>query len=413
VTSRPADRPRVLVVAQDFPWPAVTGSHIRLGAVIEALGRIAEIELFCFVHEDRDDPCDVPVEVPVQRVARATYRERPLTALRRARWLLSSAPLRLVTTDHEEVRHTFDVWAQDRYDLVWFSKAHTFEVLGRPRLGPTLVDVDDLEDRKIRARVAVRGRHDTRGGVHARLAAGQALLDARRWRRMQSSIAERVEAVTVCSALDATRLGAPATVLPNHYELPAAPAGARRTGNPPTVLFAGFMTYPPNADAAHWLVEAVLPPLRDHVPDVRIRLVGTADPCVQQLHAPPRVTVVGRVPSMLPELQRADMVAVPVRFGSGTRVKILEAFAHRLPVVSTNLGAEGLGAEHDRHLLLADSPEDFATACARLLADEPLRSRLTAEGARLHLGRYQRSNVAAVVADLAAAHLRAAEPEVP
>jgi glycosyltransferase involved in cell wall biosynthesis len=72
-----------------------------------------------------------------------------------------------------------------------------------------------------------------------------------------------------------------------------------------------------------------------------------------------------------------------VRFGSGTRVKILEAFAHRVPVVSTRVGAEGLDVRDREHLLLADDPDAFAAACLRLLRDVPLRHRLAAAGHRL------------------------------
>ena len=135
-----------------------------------------------------------------------------------------------------------------------------------------------------------------------------------------------------------------------------------------------------------------------------MRLVGTADPLVQALDAPPAVTVVGRVPEIVTELERADLVAVPIRFGSGTRVKILEAFSHRLPVVSTTMGAEGLGLEDGRHLLLADSPEDFASACARLLTDRDLRVRLVDEAARRFHEQHRWDRSRKVVLDLADQH---------
>jgi len=120
-----------------------------------------------------------------------------------------------------------------------------------------------------------------------------------------------------------------------------------------------------------------------------VRLVGEPDNSVIRLDDPPKVSVVGRVDSMEPELAGADLVAVPIRYGSGTRVKILEAFAHRLPVVATTLGAEGLGVEPDVHLLVADTPPAFAAACIRLLEDRDLRLRLTEEANRFFLERYQ------------------------
>jgi glycosyltransferase involved in cell wall biosynthesis len=93
------------------------------------------------------------------------------------------------------------------------------------------------------------------------------------------------------------------------------------------------------------------------------------------------VTVVGEVPDVLPELAAADVAVVPVRFGGGTRIKILEAFAYGVPVVSTTVGCEGLDVVDGEHLLVADTPDSFAAACARILADAELRARLT-ENAR-------------------------------
>lgn len=69
-----------------------------------------------------------------------------------------------------------------------------------------------------------------------------------------------------------------------------------------------------------------------------------------------------------------------MRYGSGTRIKILEAFAHRIPVVSTTVGAEGLDVEHERELLLADDPAEFASACISVLTDDDLRRRLVVNG---------------------------------
>lgn len=82
------------------------------------------------------------------------------------------------------------------------------------------------------------------------------------------------------------------------------------------------------------------------------------------------------VPDVAPEYEKAAVVVVPLRAGSGTRIKILEAFSFRRPVVSTSIGAEGLGVRHEQELLIADTPEQFAAACARLLTDAQLRNRL-------------------------------------
>jgi glycosyltransferase involved in cell wall biosynthesis len=100
------------------------------------------------------------------------------------------------------------------------------------------------------------------------------------------------------------------------------------------------------------------------------------------------VIVTGTVPTVEPFLQDATMTVVPIRFGGGTRIKILEAFAHGVPVVSTRIGAEGLDVEHGRHLLLADSADSFAAACVALSRDRPRRVALSRAGLELVRERY-------------------------
>jgi glycosyltransferase involved in cell wall biosynthesis len=92
---------------------------------------------------------------------------------------------------------------------------------------------------------------------------------------------------------------------------------------------------------------------------------------------------------MEPELARADIAVVPLRIASGTRLKILESFAHRVPVVSTTLGADGLDVHDGVHLLLADTPDDFAAACRRLLSDTALRKRMVDAAEELFLRHYE------------------------
>lgn len=399
--------PSILVVAQDHPWPVVTGSMIRLTSVLSALAELGHVDLFAFVHEQREDPVPAPDSVPVRRVATATYHEAGFGVGRRARWLMGR-PILVASRDWDECREQFATWAEKRYDLVWFSKAHTFEVLGRPRLGPTIVDLDDLEDHKILAALTARRAGGPRSVVRRRLADTQQRLDAAHWTRLQARIAASVDAVVVCSELDRVRSGlANATIVPNGYERPPAPVGRSTPGNAPTVLLAGLLFYPPNSDAATWLVRAVLPRLRELVPDVQIRLVGAPDPAVRALAEIPAVTVTGRVPAMEPELARADLVAVPVRFGSGTRVKILEAFAHGIPVVSTTLGAEGLDAHDGEHLLLADDPHAFAEACARVLGDIDLANQLVRRAQKLYATRHTTDATKSAVENLGRALLAA------
>jgi hypothetical protein len=389
---------RSLVVAQDFPWPVGIGSHLRLAQVIDVAVELGETDLFAFVPARRSEPCVLPPGFEGVRLE-TVVRPRPSwSPAKRVMWLASSGlPLELVQEDASGPRRAFEAWRAGGYDFAWFSKAATFELLGRPRLGPTVVDLDDLEDRKILSRLAVASDDHTAGvATRARASVGvaQAKMNARRWTRLQRTVAGAVDRVALCSELDATRSGLRnVVVVPNGYDAPAHPVGREEVARPPSLLLAGNYLYPPNADAACFLVTEILPRLRARIGEAVLRLVGEPNDAVSRLDRPPEVSVVGRVPSMESELEQADLIVVPVRYGSGTRVKILEAAAQRIPIVSTTIGAEGLDFEDGRHLLLADDAEGFASACARLLDQPQLRRRLVDEAERAFLARFQWSSV--------------------
>jgi glycosyltransferase involved in cell wall biosynthesis len=370
---------KILVVAQDFPWPPTYGSRLRLVQVLEVACSLGDTDLFALVPDPWGDSYMVPRDLELRRFDTALRILPDYSVARRMRFVATPGlPIEVAAAMSDEIREQFEGWADTSYDVVWFSKGPTFHLVGRPDLGPTIVDLDDLEDQKITARIA-QMRADGHAGHHAGLfmylgAQAQARINASHWKSFQTKIAQSVDRVVLCSELDVDRFGADnAVVIPNGFEIPSRPAGSIEVGDEPTILLQGSLRYAPNADAARWLVTRILPRIHEQLPQARVRLVGDPDGSVVKLHDPPAVTVAGRVPSMEPELARADIVAVPMRYGSGTRVKILEAFAHRIPVVSTTLGAEGLGLQPGRHFVAADDPDEFADACVRLLREPRLR----------------------------------------
>ena len=396
-----------LVIAEDFPWPPTTGGLLRLAQVIETIAQLGETDLFALTSPRRTDSCDLPDGLTLRRLKTMIGPRPDFSASRRLKWLVSrGTPLELAAAEPVPIGLEFTSWADNKYDFVWCSRVATFEQVGRPHLGPTVVDIDDLEDQKLRARAALMWRdgslRNPRDLAHNLVASAQTTLNARRWHGLEISVARSVERVVLCSQLDATRLGEPnAAVIPNGYDSPEHPAGRDEVGNPPSLLMQGTLKYGPNSDAARWLVGQILPLIQDEIPDVRVRLVGDPDDGVVSLHDPPLVTVTGRVRSMVPELAQADLVVVPIRYGSGTRVKILEAFAHRIPVVSTVVGAEGLDLEDGRQLLLAENAASFARACVLALTTRDLRRGLVEAAHRRFLERHQWSTAQARIRNLA------------
>jgi len=150
-------------------------------------------------------------------------------------------------------------------------------------------------------------------------------------------------------------------------------------------VFSGNMEYHPNRSAVRFFAREVWPRLREQWPRLVWRLVGKNPGAVTEYVAgDPRIEVVGPVEDAVSELARSRVAVAPLLAGSGTRLKILEAWAAGVPVVSTTLGAEGLGARDGEHLLLADGAADFTLAVSRLLACTNTRASL-AIGGRLLL----------------------------
>jgi glycosyltransferase involved in cell wall biosynthesis len=384
---------RTLVVAENMPWPSTGGGLIRLAQIIESIASVSELDLFIF--DDPDHQGTVPPGLPVRRWT-GTRHPKVSTPLRwRARFLLlGSNPIELamVAADRGPGR-ALATWSDSSYDVVWFSTAAAFAWVGEPNLGPTIVDLVDLEDVKtrLRSRLILADRAG-RGlaSLRATAAAWQAEVNSRHWHRFHEDVARSVHTVVLSSESDARLSGlANVAVVPNTYPRPERPVGQPSRIGEPVILFQGSLGYPPNIDGAEWLCGSVAPLVRRSVPTATVRLVGRASTPVEQLDDRPAVTVVGGVPLMEEELTRATVAVVPVRFGSGTRVKILESFAHRVPVVSTTIGAEGLDVQDDVHLLIANDEESFAAAVTRLLGDAALRLRMADAAERLYLERYE------------------------
>src|SRR5439155_8441529 len=123
-------------------------------------------------------------------------------------------------------------------------------------------------------------------------------------------------------------------------------------------------------------------------PEAHLLVVGANPPRRTRLRATRQVTIVGRVPSVEPYFRQASAFVVPMRCGGGTRVKVLEAMLHGVPIVSTSLGCEGLAVRDGESVLFADTPETFAASVLRVCDDAALARRLAAGGAALVRAEY-------------------------
>lgn len=212
---------------------------------------------------------------------------------------------------------------------------------------------------------------------------GTAAADRALARRAELSLRRDPRAlVTVVSEQDRERLGIPALVVPNGADLPAAVPAVPVRGS---TLFLGSLSYAPNVGAVRWWAERVA----SEAPDVPLLTVagrgGAA--ALGGLADHPSLEVIGEVDDIGPLMAGSSVFVIPVQEGSGSRLKLLEAMAWGRPVVTTTKGAEGIPVEHGAHVLVADTPAEFAAAVQKLHADPALAARL-ASGARDLAARY-------------------------
>lgn len=206
------------------------------------------------------------------------------------------------------------------------------------------------------------------------------LQTARLW-RFEGAICRGVDAVIAVSDEDRAHLidhgGAPIYVMPNGIAADDYAPPADETREPCQLVFSGKMDYRPNVDAVEWFYESIFPLVRERFPQTRLLIVGrNPHRRLASLAADDGVQVTGWVDSVQPYLHRATIYVAPLRMGSGTRLKILQAMAARCAVVSTSIGAAGLNDSVHSALSIADDAEDFAEKIVSLLAEESRRRAL-------------------------------------
>jgi glycosyltransferase involved in cell wall biosynthesis len=211
----------------------------------------------------------------------------------------------------------------------------------------------------------------------------RAAREAARYRELEARLARECDLVWCISADDARAVsaaapGAAVEVIPaSHIPREEVPGFDEREG----ILFVGNFNHRSNLDAVHFLVRDVLPSLRRQLSGVSVDIVGPNAPAEVRAYAGvDGVRVLGFVPDLEPLHARARVFVAPMRFGAGVNGKLGEALAHGLPVVTTTIGAEGMGIVHGSQAVVVDDPCGMASAIAGLYRDRELWERLSAAG---------------------------------
>jgi glycosyltransferase involved in cell wall biosynthesis len=263
-------------------------------------------------------------------------------------------------TDHYAVSQADRAKLQDlisKSDVVWvhtLRTAHWFRIHRWPH---SVMDIDDLPSTDYRSRARWNGSLRSR-------------LSARRmawiWKRRESLLLDRFDVLTVCSESDKSCLNITERihVIPNGANL--QPLSSRITAERPSIGFIGNCKFLPNEQGLNWFIRRVWPLIKSECPSAQLRVVGTGSDGYSSSIGQDIVGL-GWLADPAEEVASWSATIVPIKTGAGTRVKVAEGFARRCPVVSTPFGAFGYDVANGRELMLADAPEEFASACLQLI----------------------------------------------
>ena len=382
-------RPRILFLTPKAPYPLTSGLAMRQFHLLRAYSTIAAVDLVFFAQDDSElaevshgvgQYCERIRTIPFPPVRQVGSLGRwpgwrgltyPLLA-----WILDSPELRRVVAESAPFT-----------DLIHVSRLHLVNsvepLLTRTRKRPRLIlDLDDVESS---AQVRLLRLSPSRRWIYRVFR----YCDLVRVYAYQRRVVQRFDRVFVCSENDRTRLGRTnLVVVPNGIDVPS-----ERPNESPdarTLLFCGLLSYHPNEDAVQFFVRSIFPAIRREVPETRLVVVGRSpSAALRALTDDASIRIEADVPSVADYYRKAAVAVVPLRMGGGTRIKILEAWSLGVPVVSTSIGCEGLEGVDGEHLIVADTPQQFARSCVELLRSPSRREALARSGRDLVLGKYR------------------------
>lgn len=374
------NRGRALVLTTRLPWPLDDGGHIATYQTLWAIAREYETTLLSF---DRATSISRPVPRELTElgidVVRVQHRP-PILPIAVLRGLLGRWPYTLARYWSGEFNATLQrLVAARRPAFALVNALHLtpyIEALGDV---PVVLRAHNLEHLWLE-RYARRLRNPLARAYALDQARRIRVVEAERCARCRMVLAIREEEATALRSLaPATRIETlPLGIRMDRYR-PRTPSAA------PVVALIGSWEWAPNVDGAREFLSRGWPRVRERFPEARLRLVGKGiSSDFAATAAAAGAEIVGYVEDVTLEFARASALVVPLWMGSGVRVKIVEALAARLPVVSTSIGAEGLGLVGGEHLALADTPEDLGDALLVLLR-EPDRALAMGESGHRHV----------------------------
>ena len=369
---------KILFLSPTVPFPLTDGGRIRVFNLLKQIAQKSDVTLLALETQPTDADGVYQLQqlgIQVHLVPNAPTLPR-LSLGTLATAFFKRQPITVARYDLPAYRQKFkELIATDTFDIVHYEMFHTAQFRAETDL-PGVLSQQNV-DSAIWRRLC-----DETVNPFYKFAYWTQQLAFQRYERVLSP---KFDAVTCTSDIDAAVFQRHCAediieIIPNgvdvaHYQPDFS------TEAPAHLIYIGSMDWYPNEDAVAFFADEVLPQIHAEVPDVKFSIVGgNPSARVQKLAETEGIVVTGRVPEIKPYFAEATVFVVPLRIGSGTRLKILEALAMGKAIVSTSVGAEGLDLKDGEEIFIADEPTVFAEAVTRLLKDPSLRRRIGEKG---------------------------------
>ena len=393
------DKPKVLIITGALPYPLVTGAKIRTFNLMKTLADEFDIELLTVIASDADQKHLDAIEAAGIKCHYIRRGESKFCKIR-------DACLSFILSDPYLTRHYTDGRFRNKLGTLLSSK--TYGVIHCDSISMTgnLHDLDP--DRLILTQHNIEhiiwaGYADHATGRIQRLFHGNQYRKVKRLEehldRVYGNIVtvSQEDKVTLSRAYPSDRI----VVVENGVD-PETYSNTDSMSNRSGVIFTGSLDWYPNIDGLNWFVEEIYPELIALKPDCQTSIVGRrpARSVVRAIVGKENINLHPDVPEIQPYLNGARVMMVPLRIGGGSRLKILEAMAAKIPVVSTSKGAEGLAVKDGDNIIIEDNPKRFVAALVQIIQDDNLYRKLTESGRKLIDARYSWEKAARPLAEL-------------
>lgn len=371
---------KILAISTWFPYPPDNGSKTRAYNLLRHLGRGHDLDIIAMSQSRKD--LDYMGEVRAFSRRAAVFPEPSFNPGRVSSWSGFLSPVPRYFREHHsaQLEAMTSKWSEEEdYDAAVAVTLGSAPYAAKAKALFKILDHHNVEYQVIRRQCQVER------SLLRRLRYTPTWIKAAKFEKAVTGLFDAIAVVSSCertlmedllphSSLITNRSSllthhsSRITVVPNGVDPGLLEFNAPKKQN--TLVFTGALSYRPNYDAALVLCRDILPAIRRQFPDVRLRITGRNDGVDMTKFPSDRgIEFTGYVDDIRPVVASASALVVPLRFGGGTRLKILEAMALGTPVVSTRMGAEGLETEDGVHMLLGESSGDLVSQTARILSD--------------------------------------------